>query len=73
MKFITTLTLTTLFAFATTLAWSQGGHDREKLESMKIAFFTKKLDLSPEEAQVFWPVWYAEILKAAPKPPPRPD
>ena len=35
-------------------------HDRpsgEKLEAQKVAFFTQKLDLSPEEAQVFWPVY----------------
>ena len=39
----------------------QGNHPRkmshEQLESLKIAFLTKKLDLSPEEAQGFWPVY----------------
>ncbi len=30
---------------------------RENLESVKIAFITKKLSLSPEEAQKFWPVY----------------
>ena len=30
---------------------------REKIESLKIAFITKKLDLSPEESQQFWPVY----------------
>lgn len=30
---------------------------RENLEAMKIAFLTKKLDLTPEEAQLFWPVY----------------
>ncbi len=29
----------------------------EEIESMKIAFFTSKLDLSPEEAKVFWPIY----------------
>lgn len=29
----------------------------EKIEAMKIAFITKKLDLTPQEAQVFWPVY----------------
>ncbi|MCE3278552.1 MAG: hypothetical protein K0S44_743 [Bacteroidetes bacterium] len=30
---------------------------RDNIESMKIAFLTKKLDLTPEEAQQFWPVY----------------
>lgn len=36
-----------------------------KIEALKIAFYTKKLDLSSEEAQKFWPVYnkYAEELK----------
>ncbi len=29
----------------------------ERLESYKIAFFTKRLNLSPEEAEKFWPVY----------------
>jgi Spy/CpxP family protein refolding chaperone len=35
-----------------------GQEDRkEQVESMKIAYITTKLDLTPEEAQVFWPVY----------------
>lgn len=37
------------------------------LEGMKIAFITRRLNLSPEEAQRFWPVYYryaAEIRQA---------
>lgn len=30
---------------------------QEKMQSEKIAFFTAELNLSPEEAQVFWPVY----------------
>lgn len=29
----------------------------ERMESMRIAFLTQKLDLTPEEAQKFWPVY----------------
>ncbi len=39
----------------------------KQIESAKIAFFTTELDLSPEEAQVFWPVYNQycdEIWKA---------
>ena len=35
---------------------------KEKMESMKIAFLTKRLDLTPDEAQKFWPV-YNEFQK----------
>ncbi len=35
---------------------------KEKVESMKIAFLTQKLDLTPDEAQKFWPV-YNEFQK----------
>jgi len=34
-----------------------GGEKREKVEAMKIGFITQKLDLTPEEARVFWPVY----------------
>jgi len=30
---------------------------REKVASQKVAFITQELDLSPEEAQNFWPVY----------------
>ncbi|MCM1502240.1 MAG: hypothetical protein NC115_06190 [Bacteroidales bacterium] len=30
---------------------------REKMRSEKIAFLTNEMDLTPEEAQVFWPVY----------------
>jgi len=30
---------------------------REKLEAYRIAFFTKRLNLNPQEAERFWPVY----------------
>lgn len=41
---------------------AQNGN-REKLQSYKIAFFTKKLNLTPQEAEKFWPVynWYEDM------------
>ncbi len=38
---------------------------KEKLESMKIGMITSKLNLSPEEAKVFWPVYdkYSDELE----------
>lgn len=33
------------------------GDKTDKLKSYKIAFITEKLQLSPKEAQVFWPIY----------------
>ena len=40
--------------------------DGEKLQALKIAWLTKKLDLSPEEAQRFWPIYnrYTEEIRS---------
>jgi Skp family chaperone for outer membrane proteins len=50
------------FAFTFLIGVAQNG---ERLEALKIAYITKRLDLSPEEAQKFWPIYnqYAEELK----------
>ncbi len=32
-------------------------NDDEKIKAMKVAFFTKQLDLSEKEAQKFWPIY----------------
>jgi|SRR5450432_927051 hypothetical protein len=52
------------FAFAFLIGVAQNG---ERLPALKIAYITKRLDLSPEEAQKFWPIYnqYAEELKRA--------
>lgn len=36
---------------------NQRKRDFERIQAEKIAFITSELDLSPEEAQVFWPVY----------------
>ncbi|PCH91176.1 MAG: hypothetical protein COB85_09415 [Bacteroidetes bacterium] len=36
---------------------SRSGERLKNIESQKIAFITSKLDLTPEEAQKFWPVY----------------
>jgi len=40
--------------------------DQKKIESMEVAYMTRELNLSPEEAQKFWPVFnkYREEVKA---------
>jgi len=45
-----------LLVFCFSSAFAQNPN-REKLTSYKIAFFTRKLDLSPREAEKFWPLY----------------
>lgn len=51
-----------LFLFVATTVFAQGGPRQlreryRQFESQRIAFITRELDLSPEEAQAFWPVY----------------
>lgn len=55
-----------VFLCITTFAFAQKHGDRKnRMESYRIAYITEKLDLSPEEAQRFWPVYnqFREELK----------
>jgi hypothetical protein len=52
-EFILLLILAT-FTFSEAGAQNQG---REKLDAYRIAFFTKRLNLTPQEAEKFWPVY----------------
>jgi len=57
-----TITILTLFLVQVTFAQHEDRHKKqeqhkEKIKSHKIAFITDKLDLSPEEAEKFWPVY----------------
>ncbi len=66
-------TLYKLFAFFlvlpfSVLAQSEEGEnitDRKKIQAMEVAYITKELNLSPEEAEKFWPVFnkYREDVK----------
>lgn len=44
----------------------QGGSRKDRVEAFKIAFLTRELELTPEEAKVFWPVYgvYQDERKA---------
>lgn len=49
-----------MFVWSAGLALAQEGeapHNGGKLKAYQIAFLTKKLNLTPEEAQRFWPVF----------------
>ncbi len=56
---------------------AQQNGEREKIKALKIAYLTEKLDLSPSEAEVFWPLYHAyqKELRAlkGPKPRVKPD
>ena len=54
---ISLLTLSCLFSYA------QKGDGADKLQEIKVGFFTEKLDLTSSEAEKFWPV-YNEYSKA---------
>ena len=56
MRFIFSILFSIVFISA---ASAQNAHQErmKKIEALKAAFITKKLDLSPEEAQRFWPVY----------------
>lgn len=46
----------TLLFLLPMMLWAQKPRG-EEIESLKIAYFTQKLDLSPDEAKVFWPIY----------------
>ena len=52
------LILLILFGGFVTGKAQDGGETRaEKIQSLKIAFITQKLQLTPDEAQKFWPIY----------------
>lgn len=58
--------LTIGFLLAVMLVWGQDNklseEKRKEFEAQKVAFFTQSLDLTPQEAAVFWPL-YNEMFK----------
>ncbi|MBS4059303.1 MAG: hypothetical protein KG029_02780 [Bacteroidetes bacterium] len=49
------------FAFSTNIAIAQQRRpqapDGKRIEAVKIAFFTRQMKLTPDEAKVFWPLY----------------
>ena len=53
-KFITIVS----FIFFSHVVFAQGKlFDNEKIEAAKVVFFTQKLDLSSDDAKLFWPIY----------------
>ncbi|ATA76120.1 conserved exported hypothetical protein [Capnocytophaga canimorsus] len=46
---------TLLFCFCN--VWGQHNEKYEKIKSLKIAYITEKIDLTPQEAKAFWPIY----------------
>ena len=58
MKIRLLLIISLLFAGSTLLAQpGQGKMTKEEIEAQKVAYITQAVDLTPEEAQLFWPVY----------------
>lgn len=53
------ITLLLLFGFFSISVFAQRPDrpNREQLEAARIAFMTTRLDLTPDQAQVFWPIY----------------
>ncbi len=67
MKKIYTLFIICFGFSFTMMAQDQPAGDAGRLEAYKIAYLTKKLNLSPQEAQRFWPLYnqYQKELRSA--------
>ena len=57
MKNFAIMAVLALLSFSNIQAQPKKGGWQEKMMSEKIAFITMELQLTPEEAQVFWPVY----------------
>lgn len=58
MKKYTLLVVLFVLGIGTSIAQrSDTRYDREKLEAARIAFITTRLDLKPEQAEKFWPIY----------------
>ncbi len=58
-KCTTSLLLLLSFLLTGSSVIGQHQENSEQIKTLKIAFFTEKLDLTPEEASVFWPIYNA--------------
>lgn len=48
---------TLLFVFGYLTMMAQANDRLERIKAFKVAFITEKLDLTPKEAQGFWPIY----------------
>ena len=46
-----------LLVFVSCFSWAQSKEALEKIEAAKIALITERLELTPEQAEKFWPIY----------------
>ena len=49
--------ITLLLIFISTFNFGQNNKKMERIKALRVAFISTKLDLTPEEAQEFWPIF----------------
>jgi len=57
MKHLVFIALLFILPFASSAQRQPGGDRFQEIEAYKIGYITQKLDLSPEEAKIFWPIY----------------
>lgn len=57
MKYLKICLLLICFSWIATTSSIAQQNKKDRIEALKIAFITKRLDLTPKEAQLFWPVY----------------
>ena len=50
-------TITILLLFITSLTFGQNNARLEKIKALRVAFLASKLELTPSEAEKFWPIF----------------
>ena len=50
-------TITILLLFITSLTFAQNNARLEKIKALRVAFLASKLELTPSEAEKFWPIF----------------
>jgi hypothetical protein len=54
---LVSLLLSLLFNFSGDAQKGQNNRKKDQIESLRVAFLTQKLSLSPDEAALFWPIY----------------
>lgn len=52
-----TIIFIVLFSYFSIFGQGEGGPNKERIEAMRVGFITKRLNLTTEEAQKFWPIF----------------
>lgn len=50
-------TITYILLFISAISFSQNNTKLEKIKALRVAYISTKLDLTPDEAQKFWPIY----------------